>query len=953
MYKKKTFFRHLIRPIALSIALSSFAYAETGESTHYEPLNMASLQALSSWYSIAPQHTDSIETGETGRQALFDLDKLEVQLQYSSISPETYASVFRANNELLQAREASKKTLVSIDAQWENKLAPHKKDRDKLIEDSLLDSEEKLEKSRKWLENRIKSLSKKIEDKRRVSAAEAAQYRRNHNEFQEKATENRANSEISEYETSIRNAQKQSEETQQGLKELHNINVNTANEIYKTKTSAINDFYRKWKEQAETQIIYDIESAQEKFDKSYKKLVSKVGKQAPELLVPVRLTFEENYHPPEQIVQQALNDYQQNHLIYPLDMLREASTEESSLYETAAEIYGLMKSSVIGATAQGMMRLVSYQLLGSQSQSAIQSLIMGLSGSGSSEAAIANGLSALAGSFFPPAHFIGLVSSSPELVKNRIAETAYSMNFAEDSIEVADDTGEFSEQAYIRFNIPAESKGFLSWTVEEYPEQALEEVLHLSKFSPSIDLVLKPSVTTAASVNPFITALKELANELPENARIRIFPLTETAERPGELAYKFVVLKTSESGQVQYSPLFDLTGNWGSSTENRWLTSALAENNLINSSQHGILYKLYDFASSYRSSQPVVNPISSSALKEIKHAVSQEKLLQTEDSWSNKEIIRVSKSKTADAPRFVQLKHSGQFVSVVDMEGASIVFDSFAAQGTGSPRATLKTRPAAAFDEATLASIDEKRSNRYPQVLMGEKPFDPVRHRVEMSIAKILLTQQIFSIGEAGYNRLVKGETYKEPLNTSNKHENHLKTQKHAGKNSQSTGDVSTESSDTAGTMQENTSETLEYAGKGSQSTGDVSPQSLDTARSDQESIPDTLKVEGGKNIDQPSASVSEERLVVDNTHVPGDSNESSIGASDQVVVEQAIPLLAPDVAPHQVTSQQHQVTPPVKPVASTSSKDGMFKMITTTGPIYLPKGHTWGQNSDNNDRKK
>ena len=459
--------------------------------------------------------------------------------------------------------------------------------------------------------------------------------------------------------------------------------------------------------------------------------------------------------------------------LYPMVMLQEAGDLQLNLGGLMHSMYDILADGITMAGAQSAKGWISYMLSsaggrlfgfsGAFATNLMNSVIMGVSDASvdysvmgqNAVTATVGGVVAAVSGVMPQAQLISLAMMAPKIAMTRGSELLYAANLSGDTLELEDDAYGLNERAHIQVVIPAASKnsaytyGAAAWSYIKGSSEPTEfahvdeEVTYLSDNHPFIDITPKAQTASGVEQTRYQKALARLSGKIPAGATIRIFPTKDSAD---QLAYKFVVI-TGTDEERKYSAI--VTMNLGQVASGRWLTDALATNTLVHHTNRGLAQRGYELFAGDATSDDVYNPLHVSML---------EALGTTIDSYFDQsDSIQVELSP-------VTVKHSGHYVTAVDAGGVVFFVDQFAAQGTGSPRLIAKAAPISAVNEETLTRLDEKRINNYPEVLLGQKPVDPLRSQIEMAMMKMFVGQAVYSLGESGFHKLMDAMKHNKPL---------------------------------------------------------------------------------------------------------------------------------------------------------------------------------------------
>ena len=333
----------------------------------------------------------------------------------------------------------------------------------------------------------------------------------------------------------------------------------------------------------------------------------------------------------------------------------------------------------------------------------------------------------------------------------RVQETLYRMGLLGDSIELFDDDSLVNQVAFFRFTLPADSRNRyfarISGALSDffYGQDDYRNLRTMSVHQPYIDITPKskrgPLSSPAFDSNPYLRNLVTLADAIPEGATLRIFPGTHP--ETGMLTYTIVMLYFTEDGQlVSQSPVIELDKHWGSNNEGVWLTDKIASGQLIKKRHESLIYKWFQ-----GDDLPVYNPIDADMIAELALAVDQ----INEHGFMLPP--RIPGSSTAPAP--VTVKQSGFYLAVVDAGGVVFYVDNFAGQNRESAQMTIKVTSIDDVDEDRLVTLENQRIHRHEIVYLGEKPYDPVRDRMEMAIIKLIVNNIITNYADAGVRFLL------------------------------------------------------------------------------------------------------------------------------------------------------------------------------------------------------
>ena len=402
--------------------------------------------------------------------------------------------------------------------------------------------------------------------------------------------------------------------------------------------------------------------------------------------------------------------------IYPLDLVHESFMHELPVNEYTEKLTEIISSVSLGATARGIKALLRYMASGTLNN-------------------IPNKIA-----------FLKIARKLPGVLYTRVIEYLYYAGLQEDAIDLIDDTFEINRLVHMQMVIPEASKSmpgsavnytrnYFSSPVEHTDNLAVME--KKSATQPYIDITPKWTPKPGFYLNAYLKALISLKHQMPEGSKLRLFP-TSTAD--GQyLTCEVIIMYPDDTGTLRYSQVLEIIRDWGSPDSASWITDRIAQRNLVTQDLISYRDQTLNYLRGSPSSLPAFNPIDAEMIQILADLVKE--YLQDPDAQC--EFCNNFDFRDYPTPRHVDIKQSGYYMAAVDAGDMVFFVDLFASQNTASPRITMKKVPFDKVDEDIMTKLDSQRIERYPSVMFGLKPFDPVNRQLELAFLKMLVSQSI------------------------------------------------------------------------------------------------------------------------------------------------------------------------------------------------------------------
>ncbi len=394
---------------------------------------------------------------------------------------------------------------------------------------------------------------------------------------------------------------------------------------------------------------------------------------------------------------------------YPTDLVLEAQPDwAGDLGGAVTRGYEMLKDSALDAAGLGgkallasMLTVPMQQLANGVDPEVSKQLVSGLIAGTSSGVVdgvlfqpswaqwIASMSMAVGTGIVPQLSFVNLALMLPSVLATRFGELAYYSGISGDTVPVVDDDG-------LGVNLTLTVPG---------KHNPLGQPVYL-------DIQVNGEKADDPGDHHAFQAVAQSLARSGDSPTLRLFP----GQSSSGLRVHWQLIRNTGADPLQTITIPDAQGEW--------FTDALVNKTLVQTPQSLITWLS-------GAAPPVVyNPIAPAILAELARQL---------DSGV-KEDAPVSLAA-------MSVKQSGHYTAALDLEGATLFVDDFSSQGKAAPRLTLKATGFEAIHEDQLTTLDEQRIERYPNVLLGNRPQDPHRAQLEALLLKVVLSKALYDLG--------------------------------------------------------------------------------------------------------------------------------------------------------------------------------------------------------------